>query len=109
MFSYIYKKGEMFKQEYYIRASEVFGCSIGVANTITWRTREESRSEFSVEGFRRLDDEIQINRIILDAIEDNEYIQLRREVLKGEREARRGTKPVTIWKRVYGQTESKRR
>lgn len=107
MFSYIYKKGDMFKQEYYIRASEIFGCSIGVANTITWRTKEESRSEFSAEEFRKLDDEIQINRIILDAIEENGYEALRRGVLRGEKEARKGTKSVTIWKRIYGGSKSK--
>lgn len=97
----------MFKQEYYVRASEVFGCSIGVANTITWRTKEESREEFSVEEFRKLDDEITINRIILDAIDHHQYTELRRGVLQSEKSARKGTKPVTIYKRVYGQSKSK--
>lgn len=88
----------MFKQDYYIRASEVFGCSIGVANTITWRTKEESQSDFSVEEFKELDDQIRINRIIQSAIDDQKYQPLMRTVLKLEREMRRGTKPVTIYK-----------
>lgn len=97
----------MFKQEYYIRASEVFGCSIGVANTITWRTREESRSEFSVEEFKKLDDEIRINRIILEVIEDEIYPQFRREVLRGERTRNPKLKDVTLYKRIYGETRTK--
>jgi hypothetical protein len=97
----------MFKQEYYIKASEVFGCSIGVANTITYRTKEETREEFDVEAFKRLDDEVGINNIILDSIEEGSYQQLRREILVGERTKNKRLKEVTLYKRAYGKTNTK--
>jgi len=98
----------MFKQDYYIRASEEFGCSIGVANTITYRTKAESKTEFTPETFKKLDEEIGVNNIILDAIEEEFYQQLRRAVLIGERGKNKRLKEITLYKRVYGETRTKR-
>lgn len=96
----------MFKQEYYIKASELFGCSIGVAHTISYKTKEESEASFTPESFKKLDEEIGVNNIILDAIEEDLYQELRRGILAGERTKNPRLKDITLYKRVYGKTRT---
>jgi hypothetical protein len=80
----------MLRQDAYIRISEEFSISVGMARGIeVWDARTQ-----------KVTDDMRCNEIIYHTIEDGTYQKVRREVIRLERIARRGIKELTIYKKA---------
>lgn len=73
-----------------------FGVAVGTA---TFLASEESK-EGTPKTKRRVSDDTIVNEIILDSIDWDDYRDLRLDVLRMEKSVRKGTKELTIYKRV---------
>ncbi len=80
----------MLRQETYIKASEEFGTSVGMARGIDmWDAH-----------VHKMNDDMRTNELIWETIENRTYQKVRREVLRLERIARKNIKELTIYKKA---------
>ncbi len=87
---FIEKDSDMLRQDSYIRISDEFGTTVGMARGIeVWDARSQ-----------KVTDDMKCNEIIYHTIEDGSYQKVRREVLRLERIARKGIKELTIYKKA---------
>ena len=75
--------------------SNEFGAAVGVATFLKERFDDEL-----VKKRVKWTDDMLVNEIILDSIDFEDYRELRLDVLRMERQTRRGTKELTIYKKV---------
>jgi len=89
------------REEIYISMARVFGCSVGVASYMA------PASDKRVGRGVKMDD-INVNRVIATAIVNGEYKELRRKVLKLEKDRDKREKESTFYKKVLnGSTDIK--
>ena len=80
----------MIRQDTYVRISEEFGTAVGMARGMDmWDA-----------STHKITDDMRCNELIYHTIEDGSYQQIRREVLRLEKIARRGIKELTIYKKA---------
>jgi len=95
----------MIRDEVYVTISDTFGTSIGVASILGYKKREDAKEEFETpKGFKRFNDELDINYIITDAIEVGKYRELQRELYRLKSKSGRRIKEVTIYKKAWKET-----
>ena len=80
----------MIRQDTYVRISEEFGTAVGMARGL----------EMWDASTHKITDDMRCNELIYHTIEDGSYQQIRREVLRLEKIARRGIKELTIYKKA---------
>lgn len=80
----------MIRQDTYVRISEEFGTAVGMARGMDmWDA-----------STHKITDDMRCNELIYHTIEDGSYQQIRREVIRLEKIARRGIKELTIYKKA---------
>lgn len=80
----------MIRQDTYVRISEEFGTAVGMARGL----------EMWDASTHKITNDMRCNELIYHTIEDGSYQQIRREVLRLEKIARRGIKELTIYKKA---------
>jgi hypothetical protein len=80
----------MIRQDTYVRISEEFGTAVGMARGL----------EMWDASTHKITDDMRCNELIYHTIEDGSYQQIRREVIRLEKIARRGIKELTIYKKA---------
>jgi hypothetical protein len=98
----------MIRIEGYEWIAKTFGISVGVANILGYKKREEAKDEFPTEvGFKKFNDELDINYIITDAIEVGKYRELQRELYRLNQKRTPQIKELTIYKKAWKETYGK--
>lgn len=98
----------MIRLEGYEWIAKTFGVSVGVANILGYKRRDEAKEEYTTPiAFKKFNDELDINYIITDAIEEGKYKELQRELyrLNGKKHPR--IKELTIYKKAWKETNGK--
>ena len=90
----------MIKESVYAEAATAFGTSIGVAHVIGYKNKREQIKEEGIESFKKIEGDLEINYIILDAIDENKYQELQREVYKIKQRGDRRLKETTIYRKA---------
>ena len=90
----------MIKEHVYVDTADTFGTSVGVAHIIGFKNKKEQIREEGVESFKRIEPDLEINAIICDAIEVDQYQQLQREVYKIKQIGDKRLKETTIYKKA---------
>ena len=90
----------MIKESVYVEAADAFGTSIGVAHIIGFKNKSEQIKEEGIESFKKIEPELEVNYIILDAIDENKYQELQREVYKIKQKGDRRLKEKTIYRKA---------
>lgn len=90
----------MIKESVYVEASDTFGTSIGVAHIIGFKNKSEHIKEEGIESFKKIEPELEVNYIILDAIDENKYQELQREVYKIKQKGDKRLKEKTIYRKA---------
>ena len=99
----------MIRQEVYEWISYTFGTSVGVANIMGYKSRSEGREDYPTEiGFKKFNDELDINYIITDSIEEGKYKELQREIYRLNQKRHPRIKELTIYKKAWKETNGKR-
>jgi hypothetical protein len=80
----------MIRQDTYVRISEEFGTAVGMARGM----------EMWDASTHKITDDMRCNELIYGTIEDGSYQQIRREVIRLEKIARKGIKELTIYKKA---------
>jgi hypothetical protein len=91
----------MLREETYIRASDEFGTSVGVATIISYEKRKNKIDELSTTIFKSLSTELTINNIVCDAVECDMYQELQREIYKIKLTNKRIKKELSIYKKAW--------
>ena len=90
----------MIKESVYAEAATAFGTSIGVAHVIGYKNKREQIKESGIESFKKIEGDLEMNYIILDAIDENKYQELQREVYKIKQRRDRRLKETTIYRKA---------
>jgi hypothetical protein len=90
----------MIKEHVYAAAATAFGTSIGVAHVIGYKNKREQIKESGIESFKKIEGDLEMNYIILDAIDENKYQELQREVYKIKQRGDRRLKETTIYRKA---------
>jgi hypothetical protein len=90
----------MIKESVYAEAATAFGTSIGVAHVIGYKNKREQIKESGIESFKKIEEDLEMNYIILDAIDENKYQELQREVYKIKQRGDRRLKETTIYRKA---------
>jgi hypothetical protein len=90
----------MIKESVYAEAATAFGTSIGVAHVIGYKNKREQIKESGIESFKKIEEDLEMNYIILDAIDENKYQKLQREVYKIKQRGDRRLKETTIYRKA---------
>jgi len=90
----------MIKESVYAEAATAFGTSIGVAHVIGYKNKREQIKEEGIESFKKIEGDLEMNYIILDAIDENKYQELQREVYKIKQRGDRRLKETTIYRKA---------
>jgi hypothetical protein len=91
----------MLKEETYMRASDEFGTSVGVASIVSYKTRKKKIDELSMTTFKSLSIELTINGIVCESIEAGLYQELQREIYKIKLTNKRIKKELSIYKKAW--------
>jgi hypothetical protein len=91
----------MLKEETYIRTSNDFGVSVGVATITGYKHLKDSVKEVGKETYKRMNSELHINGIITDAIDEGIYQQLQRELYRLRGICKRKVSELTIYKKAF--------
>jgi hypothetical protein len=91
----------MLREETYMRASDEFGTSVGVATIISYEKRKNKIDELSTTSFKSLSNELTINNIICDAVEFDMYQELQREIYKIKLTNKKIKKELSIYKKAW--------
>jgi hypothetical protein len=96
----------MLKQEAYEKASEVFGTVVGVASMVGTVDLTEVKGAEEPVTYKKFSDEIDVNGIILKAIDNGKYRELQKNlyILNKKRHSR--AKDITIYKRAWEATRN---
>ena len=90
----------MIKESVYAEAATAFGTSIGVAHVIGYKNKREQIKEGGIESFKKIEEDLEMNYVILDAIDENKYQELQREVYKIKQRGDRRLKETTIYRKA---------
>ena len=90
----------MIKESVYAEAATAFGTSIGVAHIIGFKNKREQIKEGGIESFKKIEGDLEMNYIILDAIDENKYQELQREVYKIKQRGDKRLKEKTIYRKA---------
>lgn len=90
----------MLKEVTYTQAAEEFGTSIGVAHNIGYKNKSQQIKEEGIESFKSIESDLEVNYIILDAIDENKYQELQREVYKIKQKGDKRLKEKTIYRKA---------
>ena len=90
----------MIKESVYAEAATAFGTSIGVAHIIGFKNKREQIKEGGIESFKKIEGDLEMNYIILDAIDENKYQELQREVYKIKQRGDKRLKETTIYRKA---------
>jgi hypothetical protein len=90
----------MIKESVYAEAATAFGTSIGVAHVIGYKNKREQIKEGGIESFKKIEGDLEMNYIILDAIDENKYQELQREVYKIKQRGDGRLKETTIYRKA---------
>ena len=90
----------MLKEATYTQAAEEFGTSVGVAHAIGYKNKKEQIKEGGIESFKSIEPDLEVNYIILDAIDENKYQELQREIYKIRLKGDKRLKETTIYKKA---------
>ena len=90
----------MIKESTYVQAANQFGTSVGVAHVIGFKNKSEQIKEEGIESFKKIEPELEVNYIILDAIDENKYQELQREVYKIKQRGDKRLKEKTIYRKA---------
>lgn len=93
----------MLKDKVYVDAADEFGASVGVAHIIGYKNKKEQIKEVGVESYKAIEPDLEINYIIQDAIEINQYQQLQREIFKIRQKGDKRLKETTIYNRAFNE------
>lgn len=91
----------MLREETYIRASDEFGTSVGVASIVSYKKRKNKIDELSMTTFKSLSTELTINGIVCESIEAGLYQKLQREVYRIKLTNKRIKKEISIYKKAW--------
>ena len=91
----------MLKEATYSQAAEEFGTSVGVAHAIGYKNKKEQIKEGGIESFKSIEPDLEVNYIILDAIDENKYQELQREIYKIRLKGDKRLKETTIYNRAF--------
>jgi hypothetical protein len=91
----------MLREETYIRASDEFGTSVGVATIISYEKRKNKIDELSTTIFKSLSTELTINNIVCNAVECGMYQELQREIYKIKLTNKKIKKELSIYKKAW--------
>jgi len=91
----------MLREETYIRASDEFGTSVGVANILSYGKRQSKIEELSKQSYKTFSDELDINGIVCESIECELYQELQREIYRIKLTNKRIKKELSIYKRAW--------
>ena len=90
----------MIKESVYVDVADAFGTSIGVAHVIGYKNKKEQIKEGGIESFKSIEPDLEVNYIILDAIDENKYQELQREVYKIKQRGDKRLKEKTIYRKA---------
>ncbi len=90
----------MIKESVYVDVAAEFGTSIGVAHVIGYKNKKEQIKEGGIESFKSIEPDLEVNYIILDAIDENKYQELQREIYKIRLKGDKRLKETTIYKKA---------
>ncbi len=96
----IYRDYVAVSTEEYVEAADAFGTSIGVAHIIGFKNKSEHIKEEGIESFKKIEPELEVNYIILDAIDENKYQELQREIYKIKQKGDKRLKEKTIYRKA---------
>lgn len=91
----------MLREEVYQKVAAEFGTSVGVANILGFKRKEDHILEYTPESYKTLSDNADINGIICKAIDNEWYQKLQREIFKVKKTASPKIKESTIYKRAW--------
>jgi hypothetical protein len=90
----------MIKEHVYVDTADTFGTSVGVAHIIGFKNKKEQIKEGGIESFKSIETDLEVNYIILDAIDENKYQELQREIYKIRLKGDKRLKETTIYKKA---------
>ena len=90
----------MIKEHVYVDTADTFGTSVGVAHIIGFKNKKEQIKEGGIESFKSIEPDLEVNYIILDAIDENKYQELQREIYKIRLKGDKRLKETTIYKKA---------
>ena len=90
----------MIKEETYNQVATEFATAIGVAHVIGYKNKSEQIKEEGIESFKTIEPDLEVNYIILDAIDENKYQELQREVYKIKQKGDKRLKEKTIYRKA---------
>lgn len=93
----------MIKEQVYVQAADNFGTSVGVAHIIGFKNKKEQIEEEGVEKFKVIEPDLEVNGIICDSIEINQYQRLQREIYKIKQKGDKRLKKTTIYRRAFNE------
>ncbi len=91
----------MLREEVYQKVASEFGTSVGVANILGFKRKEDHVLEYTPESYKKLSDNADINGIICKAIDLDWYQRLQRAIWEVKKGASPKAKEVTIYKRAW--------
>ena len=94
----------MLRHEIYQRISDEFGVSIGIANILGYNKLSDEKDKYEPEVFKNASDELNINKIICEAVESDKYQSLQREIYRLNQKKHPRIKELTIYKKAWKDT-----
>ena len=91
----------MLREEVYQKVAEEFGTSVGVANILGFKKKEDNIMEYTPESDKELSNDMDIHTIICIAIDNEWYQQLQRKIWEVKKTASPKIKETTIYKRAW--------
>ena len=90
----------MIKESTYVQAADNFGTSVGVAHIIGFKNKKQQIKEEGIESFKSIEPDLEINYIIVDAIELGIYEELQRAIYR-LRNNKRIKKETTLYNKAW--------
>lgn len=94
----------MLKQEAYQKVSEVFGTVVGVASMVGMIDLKEVDGAEEPVTYKKFSDEIDVNEIILKAIDNDKYRELQKNLYILNKKRNPRAKDLTIYKKAWEAT-----
>ena len=90
----------MLSEQTYIKTSNEFGVSVGVATILGYKHLKDSIKEVEKNTYKKMNSELSVNKMITDCIEDGLYHQLQRELYRLRSKSKRKISDLTIYKQA---------
>lgn len=90
----------MLREEIYVKTANEFGVSVGVATIMGYKSLKDSVREIEPTTYKKMNSELNINKMITDCIDDGLYQPLQRELYRLRRKSGRKISELTIYKQA---------